>query len=128
MQQPVQQSRSSNGGLDMSETAKPGMRIGYDGVITADQTLAPQIDALRAAACERIYQETASGEQTDRPELAQALKAVRQGDSLVVWRLDRLGRWLARLSQAVAALEALGASFESITERIDAQRTDAAGR
>ncbi|WP_374604661.1 recombinase family protein [Niveibacterium sp.] len=103
----------------MSETAKLGMRIGYARVSTADQTLALQLDALRAAGCERIYQETASGKQTDRPELAQALKALRQGDSLVVWRLDRLGRSLAHLIQTVAAIEALGASFESITEKID---------
>jgi len=76
----------------MNETANPGMRIGYARVSTADQTLSMQLDALRAAGCERVYEETASGKQADRPELAQALKALRPGDTLMVWRLDRLGR------------------------------------
>lgn len=95
------------------------MRIGYARVSTADQTLALQLDALQAARCERIYEETASGKQADRPELAQALKALRPCDSLVVWRLDRLGRSLPHLIQTVASIERMGASFESITEKID---------
>jgi DNA invertase Pin-like site-specific DNA recombinase len=66
-----------------------------------------------------VYQETASGKQADRPELAQALKALRPGDTLMVWRLDRLGRSLPHLIQTVASIEAQGASFESITEKID---------
>lgn len=103
----------------MNETANPGMRIGYARVSTADQTLSMQLDALRAAGCERVYQETASGKQADRPELAQALKALRPGDTLMVWRLDRLGRSLPHLIQTVASIEAQGASFESITEKID---------
>ena len=103
----------------MNETANPGMRIGYARVSTADQTLSMQLDALRAAGCERVYQETASGKQADRHELAQALKALRPGDTLMVWRLDRLGRSLPHLIQTVASIEAQGASFESITEKID---------
>ena len=103
----------------MNETANPGMRIGYARVSTADQTLSMQLDALRAAGCERVYQETASGKQADRPELAQALKALRPGDTLMVWRLDRLGRSLPHLIQTVASIEAQEASFESITEKID---------
>ena len=103
----------------MNETANPGMRIGYARVSTADQTLSMQLDALRAAGCERVYEETASGKQADRPELAQALKALRPGDTLMVWRLDRLGRSLPHLIQTVASIEAQGASFESITEKID---------
>lgn len=103
----------------MNETANPGMRIGYARVSTADQTLSMQLDALRAAGCERVYQETASGKQADRHELAQALKALRPGDTLMVWRLDRLGRSLPHLISTVASIEAQGASFESITEKID---------
>ena len=103
----------------MNETTNPGMRIGYARVSTADQTLSMQLDALRAAGCERVYQETASGKQADRPELSQALKALRPGDTLMVWRLDRLGRSLPHLIQTVASIEAQGASFESITEKID---------
>jgi len=103
----------------MNETTNPGMRIGYARVSTADQTLSMQLDALRAAGCERVYQETASGKQADRPELAQALKALRPGDTLMVWRLDRLGRSLPHLIQTVASIEKQGASFESITEKID---------
>jgi DNA invertase Pin-like site-specific DNA recombinase len=107
------------GWSSMNETANPGMRIGYARVSTADQTLSMQLDALRAAGCERVHQETASGKQADRPELAQALKALRPGDTLMVWRLDRLGRSLPHLIQTVASIEAQGASFESITEKID---------
>jgi DNA invertase Pin-like site-specific DNA recombinase len=103
----------------MNETANAGMRIGYARVSTADQTLSMQLDALRAAGCERVYQETASGKQADRHELGQALKALRPGDTLMVWRLDRLGRSLPHLIQTVASIEAQGASFESITEKID---------
>jgi DNA invertase Pin-like site-specific DNA recombinase len=66
-----------------------------------------------------VYQETASGKQADRHELGQALKALRPGDTLMVWRLDRLGRSLPHLIQTVASIEAQGASFESITEKID---------
>jgi DNA invertase Pin-like site-specific DNA recombinase len=103
----------------MNETANAGMRIGYARVSTADQTLSMQLDALRTAGCERVYQETASGKQADRHELAQALKALRPGDTLMVWRLDRLGRSLPHLISTVASIEAQGASFESITEKID---------
>lgn len=94
-----------------------GIKIGYARVSTADQTLALQIDALKAAGCAQIYEEYVSGKQPDRPELAHALKALRKGDTLVVWRLDRLGRSL-HLIQTVTAIEALGASFESLNEKI----------
>jgi len=96
-----------------------GIRIGYARVSTDDQLLGLQIDALKAAGCVRIYQELASGKQADRPELAQALKALRRGDTLVVWRLDRLGRSLPHLVESVTAIEVLGASFESLTEKIE---------
>jgi DNA invertase Pin-like site-specific DNA recombinase len=96
-----------------------GIRIGYARVSTDDQLLNLQIDALKAAGCVQIYEEQASGKQADRPELAHALKALRKGDTLVVWRLDRLGRSLPHLVESVTAIEALGASFESLTEKIE---------
>lgn len=96
-----------------------GIKIGYARVSTEDQTLAMQIDALKTAGCVSIYEERASGKQTDRPELAHALKALRKGDTLVVWRLDRLGRSMPHLVETVGAIERLGASFESLTERIE---------
>jgi DNA invertase Pin-like site-specific DNA recombinase len=96
-----------------------GIKIGYARVSTIDQTLDLQTDALKASGCVQVYEEKASGKQKDRPELAHAIKALREGDTLVVWRLDRLGRSLPHLIETVAAVEALGASFESITEKID---------
>ncbi len=103
-----------------SKTSEVGsMRIGYARVSTADQSVSMQIDALRTAGCVQIYEEHASGKQNDRPELARALKALGKGDTLVVWRLDRLGRSLPHLIQTVTAIEALGASFESLNEKID---------
>jgi DNA invertase Pin-like site-specific DNA recombinase len=96
-----------------------GIRIGYARVSTDEQNTALQLDALRAAGCVQIYEERVSGKNDDRPELAHALKALRKGDTLVVWRLDRLGRSLPHLIQTVAAIETLGASFESLTEKID---------
>jgi DNA invertase Pin-like site-specific DNA recombinase len=95
------------------------MRIGYARVSTDDQVLDLQLDALRSQGVETIYQEHASGKSQARPELANCLKAVRKGDTLVVWRLDRLGRSLADLVQIVGNLEARGVGFESLTERID---------
>lgn len=96
-----------------------GIRIGYARVSTDDQNTGLQLDALKAAGCVQIYEERVSGKQDDRPELAHALKALRKGDTLVVWRLDRLGRSLPHLIKTVAAIETLGASFESLTEKID---------
>ena len=68
------------------------MLIGYARVSTRDQTHDLQIDALQAAGCERLFEETASGAQRDRPQLAAALDYLREGDTLVVWKLDRLRR------------------------------------
>lgn len=96
-----------------------GIRIGYARVSTDDQALSMQLDSLKAAGCVQIYQETASGKQTDRPELAHALKALRKGDTLVVWRLDRLGRSMPHLVETIGGIERLGASFESLTEKIE---------
>lgn len=95
------------------------MRIGYARVSTDDQVLDLQLDALRGQGIEAIYQEHASGKSRARPELDNCLKALRAGDTLVVWRLDRLGRNLADLVQIVGALEARGVGFESLTEQIN---------
>ena len=116
--------------LNMAATPLPGQagtrRIGYARVSTADQDLAPQLDVLRAKGCEPIYSEHASGKHADRPELAQAMKALRAGDTLVVWRLDRLGRSLPDLIATVNELASRGVAFESVTEAIDT--TTASGK
>ena len=95
------------------------MKIGYARVSTDDQTLDLQIDALQSAGCERIYREHASGRSADRPELKQCLHALREGDTLVVWRLDRLGRSMKDLINTVTKLEADGVAFCSVTENLD---------
>ncbi len=95
------------------------MKIGYARVSTEDQTTDPQIDALTAHGCETIYSEHRSGKNTDRPELESCLKALRVGDTLTVWRLDRLGRNLADLVRIVNDLKAQGVGFVSLTESID---------
>lgn len=94
-------------------------RIGYARVSTDDQNLDLQRDALRLAGVGTIYEEAASGKNTARPELEQCRKALRAGDTLVVWRLDRLGRSLPDLVQIVTDLEQRGVGFESLTEKIE---------
>ncbi len=95
-------------------------KIGYARVSTHDQSLDLQVDALEKAGCTIIYKETASGKAAGtRPELQQALKALRVGDTLTVWRLDRLGRSLSDLIGIVTALEKRGIAFSSLTEAID---------
>ena len=93
--------------------------IGYARVSTADQDTALQADALKKAGCTRIFEDTASGAKSDRPGLAAALAYLRDGDVLVVWRLDRLGRSVAHLIETIATLEAQGVGFRSLTENID---------
>lgn len=94
-------------------------RIGYARVSTDDQHLDLQRDALAQAGCGVIYEEAASGKNAVRPELEQCRKALRAGDTLVVWRLDRLGRSLPDLVQIVADLEQQGVGFESLAEKIE---------
>lgn len=101
-------------------------RIGYARVSTDDQHLDLQRDALTRAGCSVIYEEAASGKSAARPVLEQCRKALRAGDTLVVWRLDRLGRSLPDLVQIVADLELRGVGFESLTENIETG--SAAGR
>ena len=95
------------------------MKIGYARVSTDDQKMDLQRDALTAAGCEKVFTDTASGAKVERPGLADALAFARKGDSLVVWRLDRLGRSLPELVKIVGELEAAGVGFESTTERIE---------
>lgn len=101
------------------------MLIGYARVSTVDQSLSLQLDALEAAGCERVFSETASGAKGDRPELAAAVAFAREGDTLIVWKLDRLGRSLHDLIRRVGELRERGVGFRSLTEGIDT--TSAAG-
>lgn len=95
------------------------MRIGYARVSTQDQKPELQLDALKVAQCEQVFQEKASGKDADRPELARCLQTLRKGDTLVVWRLDRLGRSLKHLVEIIQGLEARGVAFQSVTENVD---------
>lgn len=108
--------------------APGGLLIGYARVSTDDQKLDLQHDALAAAgvARERIYEEYISGARANRPQLDQCLKALRPGDVLVVWRLDRLGRKLRELAQITEELERRGVGFRSLNENFDT--TTAGGR
>jgi DNA invertase Pin-like site-specific DNA recombinase len=93
--------------------------VGYARVSTGDQDLALQMDALKRADCERIFTDKASGAKVDRPGLAQALAYVRDGDALVVWKFDRLGRSLPHLIETVTALQVRSVGLRSLTENID---------
>src|SRR5260370_3659743 len=94
------------------------MRIGYARVSTDDQTLDLQRDALKRAKCRRIYEEHASGKNTTRPELEACLKSLRTGDTLVVWRLDRLGRSLGNLIQLTNELQSRRIPLETLNRKI----------
>ena len=97
-----------------------GARIGYARVSTDEQNLDLQRDALTAAGCERIYADGGvSGVAVKRPALKKALAALRPGDVLVVWRLDRLGRSLAHLIEIIGLVEIRRAGFRSLSEAID---------
>ena len=95
------------------------MLIGYARVSTHEQTLALQQDALTKAGCTKIFTDTASDAKTERIGLEEALNYVRKGDTLVVWRLDRLGRSLPHLITTMTNLEERGIGFKSLTENID---------
>ena len=102
------------------------MVIGYARVSTEQQGTEAQLPDLRKAGCRRIYQETVSGGTTDRPELEKCPDRLERGDTLVVWRLDRLGRSIRDLLQIVDRLERNGINFISLTEKFDT--STAAGR
>ena len=95
------------------------MLIGYARVSTTDQTLDLQKDALEKAGCSHIFTDTISGATTDRPGLEKAVAYLREGDTLVVWRLDRLGRTLKHLIETIADFNKRHIGFKSITENID---------
>jgi len=103
-----------------------GHLVGYARASTAEQDPALQLDALTSAGCWRVFTDHASGSREDRPELAAALDSLRPGDTLVVWRLDRLGRSLPHLIETVTGLAGRGVGFRSVTEVIDT--TTAGGR
>src|ERR1035438_1703438 len=102
------------------------MLIGYARVSTNDQETATQVAALKAAGCERIYREKASGGRWDRPELHRLLDQLREDDVLVVWKLDRLSRSLRDVLTLMERLTETKAGFRSLTEAIDT--TTPAGR
>lgn len=95
------------------------MFVGYARVSTQDQKPELQLDALKAAGCEKVFVEKASGAQRERPELTAALDYMRDGDTLVVWKLDRLARSMKQLIETVEGLEEVGVGFRSLTEAID---------
>jgi DNA invertase Pin-like site-specific DNA recombinase len=95
------------------------MRIGYARVSTPDQNLAVQLEALQQSACTKIFQEVASGAREDRPALTATLDYMRPGDTLVVWRLDRLGRSLSQLIVLMNTLHGRQIGFQSVIEAID---------
>ena len=95
------------------------MLVGYARVSTQDQNLDLQLDALQKAGCEKPFTDVVSGAQSERPGLTEALAYVREGDTLVVWKLDRLGRSLQHLIELVKTLQARGIGFKSLQENID---------
>lgn len=95
------------------------MRIGYVRVSTADQNPNLQQDALTKAGCEKVFEDVATGSLVARPGLSEALEYCREGDTLVVWRLDRLGRSLKHLIETVTALAGRNVGFQSLQEGMD---------
>jgi DNA invertase Pin-like site-specific DNA recombinase len=95
------------------------MLIGYTRVSTQDQTLDLQTDALKHAGCERIFMDATSGATSERPGLRDAMDHLRAGDTLVVWRLDRLGRTLKHLIATISDLNEKGIGFKSLQENMD---------
>lgn len=95
------------------------MLIGYARVSTTDQNLDLQIDALTKAGCQKLFDDKISGSRAARPGLAKALEMLRDGDTLVVWKLDRLGRSVKNLVDLVGELHRQGVHFKSLTDAID---------
>ena len=102
------------------------MKYGYARVSTEDQKADLQLAALKKAGCKHIFTDTATGSSSKRPELTRCLSNLRAGDTLIVWKLDRLGRSLSHLVAVLGELQKRGVAFLSVTEAIDT--TSAAGR
>lgn len=102
------------------------MQIGYSRVSTTDQSLDLQNDDLKKAGCEKIFSDIASGAKSERDGLGEALNFARKGDTIVVWKLDRLGRSLRHLIETVQVLQKRGIGFRSLREQIDT--TSAGGK
>ena len=102
------------------------MLIGYARVSTQDQNLTLQYDALKQAGCDRIFEDKVSGSRAERVGLTQAMSMLRSGDTLVVWKLDRLGRTVKQLVEMVENLHKQEVQFKSLTDAIDTSTT--AGR
>ena len=95
------------------------MRIGYARVSTLDQNLDLQLDALKLSGCEEIFEEKVSAASKERPQLSRLFSILRKGDSVVVWKLDRLGRSLRDLIDLISKMKDLGVTFISIQDSID---------
>ena len=95
------------------------MLIGYARVSTQDQNLELQREALTKAGCQKVFEDKVSGTRVDRPGLIKTLEMLREGDTLVVWKLDRLGRSVKHLVDRVGELHKLGVQFMSVTDSID---------
>ena len=102
------------------------MLVGYARISTRDQKPHLQLDALQAVGCERIFEETATGAKRERPELQAALDFMRSGDTLVIWKLDRLARSTHQLLETVEKLSQRGIGLKTLTQDIDT--TTAGGR
>ena len=99
------------------------MKFGYARVSTQDQNLNLPIEALKQAGCKKIFEDKISGSRAERPGLAKALEMLRDGDTLVVWKLDRLGRSVKNLVDLVGELQKKGIHFQSLTDAIDTGTT-----
>src|SRR5258707_14065866 len=113
----VARARSSDAGDNTSKA----MLLGYARVSTVDQNLALQRDALTEAGCAKFFTEQSLGAVTDRPALHDALEFARSGDTLIVWKLDRLARSMKQLIETVETLRARGIGFRSLTETYGAE-------
>ncbi len=112
--------------LVLDAASSPNVSDGVEGLAelgalgsTIDQNPELQLDALKAAGCEKVFVEKASGAQRDRPELASAISYARQGDTIVVWKLDRLARSMKQLVETIEDLDGRKIGFRSLTEAID---------
>ncbi len=112
-------SRNHSGVLSSATLACMGELLGYARVSTADQDAALQIDALNAAGCVKVFVDTTSGALDQRPELQRLREHLRAGDTVVVWRLDRLGRSIRHLIDTMTEFNDQGVGFRSLTENID---------